>query len=126
VLRIESPTQGLFRFVTADTQINGFDVPKGATLSIRYGAGNHDPERFPEPATPDLGRKNAGRHLAFGLGEHVCPGATLSRYEQWLSWEILFDRVKNMRPAPGKNDYTHVPGFWLRALKSIHMRFDRP
>lgn len=125
VLRIESPTQGLFRHVAQDTDINGFKLAKGAILSIRYGAGNHDPERFPEPTNPDLERKNAGRHLAFGLGEHVCPGATLSRYEQWLAWEILLERVPNMRPVPDKDDFSHVPGFWLRALKSIHMQFDR-
>ena len=124
-LRIESPTQGLYRFVTEDVEIGGVPVPKGSTLAIRYGAGNHDPERFPDPDTPDLGRKNAGRHLAFGLGEHVCPGATLSRLEQNWSWEILLDRVTNMRPVPEKNDYTHVPGMWVRALKSIYMRFDK-
>ena len=42
VLRIESPTQGLYRFVKEDCEIGGVPVPKGATLSIRYGAGNHD------------------------------------------------------------------------------------
>ncbi len=124
-LRIESPTQGLYRFVTEDSEIGGVPVPKGATLAIRYGAGNHDPERFPDPDTPNLQRKNAGRHLAFGLGEHVCPGATLSRLEQNWAWEILLDRVANMRPVPEKNDYTHVPGMWVRALKSIYMRFDK-
>lgn len=124
VLRIESPTQGLYRYVTEDTEINGTPVPKGAVLSVRYGAGNHDPERFPDPDTPNLTRKNAGRHLAFGLGEHVCPGATLSRMEQNWAWEILFDRVSNLRPVPEKDDYTHIPGMWVRALKSIHMRFD--
>ncbi len=124
-LRIESPTQGLYRFVTEDTEIGGVPVPKGATLSIRYGAGNHDPERFPDPDRPNLQRKNAGRHLAFGLGEHVCPGATLSRLEQNWAWEILLSRLANMRPVPGRNDYAHVPGIWVRALKSIHMQFDK-
>ena len=123
-LRIESPTQGLYRFVARDTEIGGVAVPKGATLSIRYGAGNHDPARFPNPQKPELGRKNAGRHLAFGIGEHVCPGATLSRLEQTWAWEILLDRLFNIRPAPGKNDYTHIGGMWVRALKSIHMQFD--
>ncbi len=126
VLRIESPTQGLYRFVTADTRINGTPVPKDAVLSIRYGAGNRDPERFPDPGMPNLTRKNAGRHLAFGLGEHVCPGATLSRLEQNWAWESLFERVRGMRPVPERDDYTHVPGMWLRALTSIHMRFGDP
>lgn len=124
-LRIESPTQGLYRFATEDTEVGGVPVPKGATLAIRYGAGNHDPERFPNPGNPELGRKNAGRHLAFGIGEHVCPGATLSRLEQNWAWEILLERIRNIRPAPGKNDYTHIGGMWVRALKSIHMQFDK-
>ena len=124
-LRIESPTQGLYRFVTQDAEIGGVRVPKGATLSIRYGAGNHDPERFPEPEKPDLQRRNAGRHLAFGLGEHVCPGATLSRMEQNWAWEILLSRLDDIRPAPGKNEYAHVPGIWVRALKEIWMQFDK-
>jgi cytochrome P450 len=125
VLRIESPTQGLYRFAMEDTEVGGVPIPKGAILSVRYGAGNHDPERFPDPEQPDLGRRNAGRHLAFGLGEHVCPGATLSRYEQNWAWEALLSRLSNIRPVPGKDDYSHVPGMWVRALKSIHMRFDR-
>jgi cytochrome P450 len=72
-----------------------------------------------------LERRNAGRHLAFGIGEHVCPGATLSRVEQQLAWEHLLKRTRNLRPVPEKDDYTHVPGIWLRALKSIHTRFDK-
>ena len=124
-LRIESPTQGLFRYASEATEINGVQIPKGAVLSIRYGAGNHDPERYPNPDKPDVHRRNAGRHLAFGLGEHVCPGATLSRVEQNCAWQILLERLRNLRPAPGKNDYLHVPGIWLRALKSIHLQFDK-
>lgn len=125
VLRIESPTQGLYRFVTQDTEIGGVSIPKGATLSIRYGAGNRDPERFPQPGIPDLDRKNAGRHLAFGMGEHVCPGATLSRLEQQWAWEILLARLRNLRPAEGKNDYSHIGGMWVRALKHLHLQFDK-
>lgn len=75
-------------------------TPSTVTLSIRYGAGNHDPRRFPEPMTPDLDRKNAGRHLAFGMGEKVCPGATLSRLEQRWAWETLFNRLKRHASHP--------------------------
>ena len=125
VLRIESPTQGLTRTAQNDCTIGGIEIPKGSTLSIRYGAGNHDPRRYPCPMVPDLDRKNAGRHLAFGIGEHVCPGATLSRYEQRWAWEILLERISNMRPTPGKNHYQHLHGMWMRALKEIHLTFDK-
>ncbi len=123
-LRIESPTQGLFRYVSEDTELAGVPLPKGAMLSIRYGAGNHDPARFPDPNQPDLARKNAGRHLAFGLGERVCPGATLSRMEQNWAWEILLDRIAKFRPVPEKDSYEHIKGMWMRALGQIHLRFD--
>jgi cytochrome P450 len=125
VLRIESPTQGLQRHAREDCVIGGVKIPKGAVLSIRYGAGNHDARRFPDPVTPKLDRKNAGRHLAFGMGEHVCPGATLSRLEQKWAWEILLDRTTNMRPTPDKNDYKHLGGMWVRALEEIYLTFDK-
>ena len=123
-LRIESPTQGLFRYVSEDTELAGVPLPKGTMLSIRYGAGNHDPARFPCPNQPDLARKNAGRHLAFGLGERVCPGATLSRLEQNWAWEILLKRIAKFHPVPEKDTYEHIKGMWMRALGQIHLRFE--
>ena len=124
-LRIESPTQGLIRFAARDVELCGVKIPKGGCIHVRYGAGNRDPERYPQPDRPDLSRRAASAHLAFGAGEHVCPGAALSRLEQNVAWNRLLDRIENMRPAPGRNDYKHLPGFWLRALKEIYMRFDR-
>ena len=124
-LRIESPTQGLYRFVSEDTELAGIHLPKGAVLSVRYGAGNHDPGRFPDPGQPDLTRKNAGRHLAFGLGERVCPGATLSRLEQHWAWEILLQRVAKFHAVPEKDTFEHIKGMWMRALGQIHLRFER-
>ena len=123
-LRIESPTQGLFRYVSEDTELAGVPLAKGTMLSIRYGAGNHDPARFPDSNQPDLARKNAGRHLAFGLGERVCPGATLSRLEQNWAWEILLERIAKFHPMPEKDTYEHIKGMWMRALGQIHLRFE--
>ena len=125
VLRIESPTQGLYRFVKEDSVIGGVEVPAGSTLSIRYGGGNHDARQFPNPDTPDLTRKNAGRHLAFGIGEHHCPGASLSRFEQNCAWDILLDRIDNPRAIPEKDDFKHISGMWVRALNGIHVQFDK-
>ena len=125
VLRVESPTQGLYRFVTQDVEIRGVKIPKGSTLSMRYGAANRDAAQYPCPHIVDLDRSNAGSHMAFSQGEHHCPGASLSRFEQYCAWDILLARLKNIRPAEEKNDYDHLPGIWLRALKQIHMCFDK-
>ena len=124
-LRMESPTQGMHRYAAADVEIRGVRIPKGSAIHIRFGAANHDEEKFPDPEKPDLSRKAAASHFAFGSGEHVCPGAPLSRLEQQIAWEILLDRVDSFRPEAGKNDYTHHPGLWPRALKQLHVTFDR-
>jgi len=123
-LRVESPTQGLYRIVTADTQVGGVSIPKGATVHIRYGAANRDPRRFGCPHQVDLSRENAKQHMAFSQGPHTCPGAGLSRLEQTISHTLMLERLSNLRLAPGKNDFTHAPGFVLRALNALHIEFD--
>jgi cytochrome P450 len=124
VLRIESPTMGLMRVATEDTEIRGVRIPRGSVLNLRFAAGNRDEEQFPDAACPHLDRKNAAAHLAFGQAEHHCPGAALSRLEQMCAFEILLQRLADIRPAPGKNDYAHLPGFTLRGLKALHIEFD--
>jgi cytochrome P450 len=124
VLRLESPTQGLWRGVARDVELGGVPIPTGATVHIRYGAANRDPDMFAEPDTLDPERRNAGRHVAFGAGEHRCPGEGLSKLEQRIAVELFLRRMSNLRFTPEQNDFTHMPGFWLRALKSLHVSFD--
>ena len=121
-LRLESPTQGLFRVVTRDTELGGVALRAGSVVHVRYGAANRDPETFADPACVDLGRDNASRHLAFSLGEHHCPGAGLSRLEQRLALDAILDRLPDLRLAPGQ-DLSHEPGFVLRALGALHLEF---
>lgn len=123
ILRVESPTQGLYRVVTRDTQINGTALPKGATVHLRYGAANRDAAQFACPHAVDLARANAKQHMAFSQGPHTCPGAGLSRLELGIAFHMLLDRLDNLRLAD-RNDYRHLPGFVLRALKALHLEFD--
>ena len=123
VLRLESPTQGLYRTASADTEIRGVPIPKGATLHLRFAAANRDAAVFPDPDTLDLDRVNASRHLAFSQGEHHCPGAGLSRLEQRIAYERLLQRLPDLRLTPEANDFTHLPGFVLRALNHLHVSF---
>ena len=124
VLRLESPTQGLWRGVARDVEIGGVTIPKGSTVHIRYGAANRDPERFAEPDALDLERRNAGRHVAFGAGEHRCPGEGLSKLEQRIAVELFLQRMSNLRFTPDRNDFCHLRGYWLRALEELHVSFD--
>ena len=119
-MRPESPTQGLFRLVTSDTEIAGVPVPAGATVHIRYAAANRDERVFPNPDAVDLERPNGRRHMAFSLGEHHCPGHGLSRLEQNLALNAILDRLADLRLAD-ENDYDHQPGLVLRALERLHL-----
>ncbi len=132
VLRLESPTQGLYRMAGDDWTIHGVTIPKDSVIHIRYAAGNRDQRMFPDPEVLDLDRSNSARHVAFGIGEHHCPGAGLSRAEQLIAWQRLFARVESFRAAPGRNDFKHLPGFVLRSLNELWvdirpagMRLDR-
>ena len=120
-LRLESPTQGLYRMVATDTEIGGVAIPKGAVVHIRYGSANRDETIFPNPDVVDLDRTNTRRHMAFSLGEHHCPGSSLSRLEQNLALNAILDRLPNLRLTPDLNDFAHHPGFVLRALKELHI-----
>jgi cytochrome P450 len=124
VLRLESPTQGLWRGVIRDVEIGGVTIPKGSSIHLRYGAANRDPEMFTEPDALDLDRANASRHVAFAAGEHRCPGEGLTKLEQRIAVELVLARTSNLRFTPDRNDFTHLRGFWLRALKELHITFD--
>jgi cytochrome P450 len=79
-LRFESSNQLGNRMTTRDTQIGGVVLPAGAPITLCIGAGNRDPEQFPDPDRLDLAR-NPNRHLAFGSGPHQCAGMHLARLE---------------------------------------------
>lgn len=123
-MRLESPTQGLYRVVTQETRMHGVTLPKGALIHLRYGAANRDEAQFACPHAVDLARTNLKQHMAFSQGPHTCPGAALSRLEQVISHTMMLERLPGLHLAPGKNDFTHAPGFVLRALRELHIQFD--
>ena len=120
-LRLESPTQGLFRVTVQDEELRGVKIPAGSVLHLRFAAANRDADEFSCPDDLDLERPNAAKHVAFSQGEHMCPGAGLSRLEQNITWETMLDRVDRFDLVPGANDFTHLPGFVLRGLKELHV-----
>ncbi len=125
VLRLESPTQGMDRHTSADTEINGVAIPQGSHIHIRYAAANRDPAQYSCPADIDLTRDNGHRHLAFSIGESHCPGAGLSRLEQRIATGILLDRLENIRFTENRNSFQHEVNFTLRAFSGLHLTFDK-
>jgi cytochrome P450 len=121
-LRLESPIKGSFRLALRDTTLAGVAIPEGSMLMAMVGAANRDPRVFEDPDRFDAKRANARRNVAFGHGEHFCPGASLARAEARVSFERLLARLDDFRVAdPGALSY--APTFIIRGLNSLPLRF---
>ena len=119
VLRLTTPTQGMFRVVTEDTELEGVHIPKGSRLVVMYTAANRDPSVWgDDPDRFDPDRPNLKEHLAFGKGVHFCLGAPLSRLEMQIAFEQLARRVERIELVD-TNDFRYHPSFMLRGL--VHL-----
>ena len=121
LLRYESPSQHTARICPEDTEIGGQLIRKGQAVIAVMGAGNRDPERFPDPDRLDLARTD-NRHLAFGWASHFCFGAPLARIEGQLAFEAIARRTTNMQFAPGPIVWRDNLG--LRGLTSLRVTFE--
>jgi len=123
MLRIEAPVGGLFRQAKVDVQIGATTVPAGDHLWLLFAAANRDQCKFAEPDAVDIDRSNVKDHLAFGNGEHFCPGAGLARLEACVATGLLLDRLANITVAPD-NDFVYEDSFVLRGLKHLNICAD--
>jgi cytochrome P450 len=123
-LRLEGPIKGSFRLALCDTQLAGVDIPAGTMVMAAIGAANRDPRIFPDPDRFDPKRANAKRNVAFGYGEHFCPGASLARAEARVSFERLLARCDDIRLVdPSALSYAKT--FIIRGLNDLPLRFRR-
>jgi cytochrome P450 len=123
-LRLASPTQGLYRKVTRDVEIEGTSVPAGDRVLVMFAAANRDPATFPDPQRFDPDRPNVRNHVAFGGGVHFCIGAPLSRLESVVALERLAHHWEDFRLADS-NTFEYEPSFLLRGLKDLVVEFTR-
>lgn len=94
ILRYEAPSPVQARYVARDVEHHGQTVAQGSIMVLLNGSANRDERRFPDADRFDVHR-NAGRHLSFGYGIHLCLGAALAR----LEGRIALDEVLNRFPT---------------------------
>jgi cytochrome P450 len=109
------------RVTTRPAQLGGVELPKGAKLFLWLAATGRDPSVFPDPDGFDLGRPNADRHLAFGLGLHYCLGASLGKLEARLALEELTARFPRLRLVEGQALSFH-PNISFRGPQALWVR----
>nr|WP_244875718.1 cytochrome P450 [Actinoplanes consettensis] len=98
LLRYDTPVQLLTRVAWEDVEIGGIAVSGGDRIVAYLGAGNRDPQRFPDPDRLDLTRPDNGP-LSFGGGIHYCLGAPLARMEAEIAVPALVRRFPELRLA---------------------------
>lgn len=90
-LRFDPPVLSLWRNTTRDVALHDVTIPAGSKVCLHYAAANRDPDAFEQPDRFDLHRPRK-RHLAFGLGVHMCLGAPMARMEAQLALTALARR----------------------------------
>ncbi len=123
-LRLEGPIKGSFRLALHDTTLAGVRIPAGSILMAMVGAANRDARVFEDPDRFDPKRSNARRNIAFGYGEHFCPGASLARAEARISFERLLARLDDFQLVDAST-LSYAPTFIIRGLNALPLRFRR-
>ncbi len=124
VLRLDTPTAGMWRVVTRDCELGGHAFKGGSMAMVRYAAANRDPARYPDPDRFDVERTNARSHLAFGKGAHMCVGNMLSRKEMTVAFERLLARLDDIRLQPGVQ-LSVAPNLLLRGYTAVPILFSK-
>ena len=109
-LRLDPPLTFLLRRTTEPVTVADVHLDTGSLVAFGLASANRDDAMFPDPDRFDIERADLRRHLAFGDGPHVCPGATLARLEARVAVETLAARVQHLElPADFTFAKTPVP-----------------
>jgi cytochrome P450 len=123
-LRKDSPLRATYRVCTRDAEVSGTKIPAGSLVPMMWGGAGHDPDVFPEPQRFDIHRPNVKKHIAFGHGPHVCVGMPLARAVSRISFEVLLERIDNIRFADGVAP-TRAAQFPFSAYEGLEIEFDK-
>jgi cytochrome P450 len=111
------------RMTTEDVVLGGVDIPAGARLLVVTSSANRDGDVFDTPDSFDIDRKNARRHLTFGLGKHTCMGATLARLEMRIFLGELTRRLPHMHLVEDQ-EWSYLPNTSFRGPEHVLIRWD--
>jgi cholest-4-en-3-one 26-monooxygenase len=119
ILRVSSPLNHFRRTATQDTELGGVAVRAGDKVTMWYPSANRDEAVFKDPEVFDVGR-SPNEHLAFGVGEHFCLGASLARLELVILFEALLQRMPDIT-LEGKP--RRLRSNFVNGVKEMRVRF---
>lgn len=120
-MRIRPVVAQIGRYLTEDTEIDGWNVQAGTMVILPMSVIHQDPEIYPDPQAfrPErfLGDEDPGGYsrLPFGGGVRRCPGASLALLEMRVVLRTILQNVE-LEPdrleaeQPTVRGITIVPG----------------
>lgn len=117
VFRVYSPVGTVTRQTTADVELAGVAIPKGALVAGVLRSVNLDESHWTNPTEIDLDRRE-GSHAAFALGAHRCLGEWLGRQEVRVGVERLFARFPDLA-LDSSAPLVELTGFEFRGPVSL-------
>jgi len=119
-LRYETPLTTVQRTATADTRLEGVEIPAGSVIDVCIGSANRDERRWERPEEFDIGRARVP-HITFAAGEHTCMGLHLARMETRVAVECLLDRLGDITLLTETDP--HIFGQPFRSPRQLPVRF---
>jgi len=111
------------RIVREDMIYRGVEMRKGDLVLLASAIAGLDNTAFPVPMQVDFGRgAGEARHLPFGAGPHICPGAYLARALLRTLMVRILPRLGDVHIAAGE-PLNHVSGITI-SLKSLPLRWN--
>src|SRR5215212_321467 len=107
------------RSTTRPVEISGVAVPEGARLMLLLASANRDEGIFENPDAFDNRRENANKHIAFSHGIHFGLGAPLARLEARIAFELLTQRLPDLRLSPPDQQLEFDPNMSFRGPKKL-------
>jgi cytochrome P450 len=90
---------------------------------LAYASGNRDASAYIEPDACLIDREPGKPHLAFGVGEHFCLGASLARVEAQVAIQRLLARLDDIRLAVPDEQLAYEPSYVLHGLHRLPITF---
>ena len=120
MLRFDPAVHHFRRTATLDTEIREVPIRAGQKLVLWYGSGNRDDEVFDDPHRFDIHRANAKDHLAFGIGQHFCLGATLARLQLRSIFGEVLRRIPDMEL---ESEPRRLRSNFINGVKEMRVQF---